>query len=665
MDDPTATPSSYIRSNPRTTSAPQNDESDGEDEAPDYLRLLSSLQPKSKSSAAIVIPKRGEKDFEPTGFGGQAKLLERSRDAMFQAVSGERTVGSRSLVKATWYPRLRRARLHDVQGKIFETVGVIRREQARDEVTGKMVTKAYNELLPEEALFLAERGSLQIYQLTNEEGVLAPMSLQQAFAELMRHAPGTETEGIDEPLTREAYLIYAYLKRLGYVVQRAKIVDAVRAGPIPASALAKKNAPPTFTPDQMKARGIVADPNRPIRLVTLLDALLYIPRRVVQLGGDAARAVLRWIQSAWRLTIARISIVATKLLRAGRTANTASLGLRLGLHGTTDGRRFLGEKGAVEWDSYDAVFSSLQIVPSGHDFWLPSSSSTSTVREPPGSETEALQRDPRALQPFYYAWRPATVYRKSHPPPAEFRIVILNARTTPVPSVWQFESVFAQIPIPGSDQELFGTLSSTPNPEGESGNGGLSTEQIKERVEYEKRLKASNDAKNRAAYGKFSEGKQKFLRDKAAVRQAAAAQRASIAAARASWLQRFRNSSIGSAVIKLLLLDFQLMRTLATVWKHCPPGCWSEKNRFANQKGAGKWKGKGEGAGRGGRGNPFPPLKAGRRTVVVAVVDGSITTLLRFGESEFANWALFGTQPQPQSQSQQKEDEGKEKDGSK
>ena len=118
MDDPTATPSSYIRSNPRTTSAPQNDESDGEDEAPDYLRLLSSLQPKSKSSAAIVIPKRGEKDFEPTGFGGQAKLLERSRDAMFQAVSGERTVGSRSLVKATWYPRLRRARLHD--GRTFQ-----------------------------------------------------------------------------------------------------------------------------------------------------------------------------------------------------------------------------------------------------------------------------------------------------------------------------------------------------------------------------------------------------------------------------------------------------------------------------------------------------------------------------------------------------------------
>ncbi|SPO30226.1 uncharacterized protein UTRI_05690 [Ustilago trichophora] len=684
MDDPTATPTSYIRSNTRTssnptstTTAPQNnDDSDGEDEAPDYLRLLSTLNPKSKSSSAtsggIVIPKRGEKDFEPTGFGGQSKLLERSREAMFQAVSGERRVGSRSLVRAIWDGKTRRARLLDVQGKIFETVGVIRREQVMDKETGKMVTKAWNELLPEEALFLAERGSLQIYERAEaetdqEEPVLTPMSLQQAFAALM--LPAEEGKGKDEPLTREAYLIYAYLKRLGYVVQRASIVDAIRAAPISASALAKKNQSHSLTQDQMKSEGVIADPERPIKLVTIWDALLYIPRRIAQLGGDAARTVFRWMQWIWRKTVARaiamIAATATRVLRSRTSATAGSLGLGLALSAREDGRRFLGEKGAVGWDSYDAVFSSLQIVPSGHDFWLPSTSSSSTA-EAASTIQQPLESESRPdsnLGPFYYAWRPATLYRKSHPPPPEFRIVILNARTTPLPSVWQFESIFAQIPIPGSDQELFGTIGG-PAAEGET---NMSEADFKERLEYEKQLKASNEAKNRAAYGKFSEGKQKYLREKAALRQAAAAERRANAVSQAGWWKRLVDSGVGRAMVKVVLLDFRLLKMVASVFRHCPPGCWSEKARFNNNhRGGGKLKGRnsattGESTGRGGRGNPFPPLKAGRRTVVVAVVDGSITTLLRFGESDFAHWALYSTQPQPQSQQQQQQKAGEEK----
>ncbi len=75
---------------------------------------------------------------------------------------------------------------------------------------------------------------------------------------------------------------------------------------------------------------------------------------------------------------------------------------------------------------------------------------TASVQQAPGSES----RPSSHLEPFYYAWRPATLYRKSHPPPPEFRIVILNARTHDLPSIWQFESIFAHIPIPGSDEEL-------------------------------------------------------------------------------------------------------------------------------------------------------------------------------------------------------------------
>ena len=648
MDDPTATPTAYLDRNTRQPSSSiaanaGGEDSDGEDEAPDYLRLLSSLNPKSNSSssaagpsAGIVIPKRGEKDFEPTGFGGQAKLLERSREAMFQAVSGERRVGSRSLVRATWDATTRRARLHDVQGKIFETVGVIRREQIKDEATGKLVTKAWNELLPEEALFLAERGSLQIYQQgQTHEQALAPMSLQQAFTALMLPAEGGISD--DAPLTRESYLIYAYLKRLGYVVQRASIVDAVRAAPLSASTLAKKNQSQSSSQSASKAvdaQGVVADPQRPIKLVTVWDVLLYIPRRIAQLAGDAASTLARWVQSMWHKIIGRfihlLGAAATKVLGSTRRTNVASLGMGLGLRGRNDGRRFLGEKGNVAWDSYDAVFSSLQVIPSSHDFWVPSPASsqvaptsaaqlnqeaTSVVQQRPGSEA----RPDDGLKPFYYAWRPATLYRKSHPPPPEFRIVILNARTTPLPSLWQFESIFAQIPIPGSDQELFGSLGAV-GVGGEGEGEGLDEAGIRERVEYEKQLKASNEAKNRAAYGKFSQGKQKHLREKAAARQAAAASRAQshfpVAGKDKSLLQRFSNT-VAKALVKVLLLDFAPLNMVAKLFSHCPPGCSMQKR--SNSRHYNKFKGTNAGAGvssaRGGGGNVFPPLKAGRRSM--------------------------------------------------
>ena len=74
--------------------------SDPEDDVPDYSQLLalaararSSAAPPPGSAAAPFIPKRGEKDFEPTGFGAQQRALEKSRAAMREAISGERRIG--------------------------------------------------------------------------------------------------------------------------------------------------------------------------------------------------------------------------------------------------------------------------------------------------------------------------------------------------------------------------------------------------------------------------------------------------------------------------------------------------------------------------------------------------------------------------------------------
>jgi len=77
------------------------------------------------------------------------------------------------------------------------------------------------ELLPEEALYLVERGAMLCWKacdlpvphssgLEDVEGV--PMTVQQAFAEMIGK----------EDLTLEKYQVFAYLKRLGYAVVRSK-----------------------------------------------------------------------------------------------------------------------------------------------------------------------------------------------------------------------------------------------------------------------------------------------------------------------------------------------------------------------------------------------------------------------------------------------------------
>lgn len=74
---------------------------------------------------------------------------------------------------------------------------------------------------------------------------------------------------------------------------------------------------------------------------------------------------------------------------------------------------------------------------------------------------------------------------------------------------------------------------------------------------------------------------------------------------------------------------------VGTVFAHLPPGC---SGVFQSTSGTGT-----RPPYAGPRApNPFPPLKSGRRNVILAVVDNGTTSLLRFGEAEFAKWRLAG-----------------------
>ena len=219
-----------------------DEDHDPSDETQDFL-LLASLTAKS----GYQIPKRGEKDFERHGTKHQDDLLSASRQAMHDTLDYTRIHTPRLHVKAFYYgmESLDRDKavveewrkgldddhivlVESSKGPHFRTMGKT--------TLGKSRTTLW--LLPEEALYLLERGNLdlrwplpstfnrilgkdksdEILRYQDETGVEdeeAPMSLQAAYAMLV----GQDSD--KGKVSLERYLVYANLKRTGYVVLRA------------------------------------------------------------------------------------------------------------------------------------------------------------------------------------------------------------------------------------------------------------------------------------------------------------------------------------------------------------------------------------------------------------------------------------------------------------
>ncbi|KAK9480792.1 tRNA-splicing endonuclease subunit sen54 N-term-domain-containing protein [Lipomyces japonicus] len=166
----------------------QEEQAQSDDEQQDW-RLLASINGGSKKS----LPKRGEKDYEPGVSNSDVKNLNDSREAMFTALSGERKHTNKVHISAIWYPKLKRAKVLTARGPHFKSIG-------QADSTGTIY------LLPEEVIYLLERGSMTLYNQTGDYKI----SLQGCYAAC-----------IEDCGNHERYLIYAYLKRLGYIVQRA------------------------------------------------------------------------------------------------------------------------------------------------------------------------------------------------------------------------------------------------------------------------------------------------------------------------------------------------------------------------------------------------------------------------------------------------------------
>ncbi|GFO02072.1 tRNA-splicing endonuclease subunit sen54 [Plakobranchus ocellatus] len=137
---------------------------------------------------ATVPSKGGQKAFEPDGSWIHAKALESFMQERTSILGEQRVEKLKNLVQGVWEQEKRLVNLSK-PGKFWAHMG--------------FTDKRRNWLYPEEALFLMETNTLEVYH----NGL--PLSIQEAYTKFM---------GPD--LSLEEYQVFAHLRRLGFVVLR-------------------------------------------------------------------------------------------------------------------------------------------------------------------------------------------------------------------------------------------------------------------------------------------------------------------------------------------------------------------------------------------------------------------------------------------------------------
>nr|XP_019601150.1 PREDICTED: tRNA-splicing endonuclease subunit Sen54 isoform X2 [Rhinolophus sinicus] len=155
-------------------------------------RVLSARELLAARSRPQKLPQRshGPKDFLPDGSAAQAERLRLCREELWQLLAEERVERLGSLVAAEWRSEEGFVELKSPAGKFWQTMGFS--EQGRQR------------LHPEEALYLLECGSIQLFHQD------LPLSIQEAYQLLLT----------EDTVTFLQYQVFSHLKRLGYVVRR-------------------------------------------------------------------------------------------------------------------------------------------------------------------------------------------------------------------------------------------------------------------------------------------------------------------------------------------------------------------------------------------------------------------------------------------------------------
>lgn len=238
-----------------------------EEEAQDFQLFASLINKKNISSKSI---RKGEKDFEEHGTKLQANALEQSRQVMEEVLSFTRVHKKTNWLRGWYFPdrwadavELEEAEVPQSQSHgepqeaaakrrgvdVRDRVVIIEHERGHFKTMGRIVTGQGKDkpgwdkiwLLPEEALFLLERGSLDLWwptrplgdifaakhdseeiekadQLGDEEDEYdlgVPLSLEAAYSLLI----GNDKDR--GKVTLQAFQVYSNLSRAGYRILRA------------------------------------------------------------------------------------------------------------------------------------------------------------------------------------------------------------------------------------------------------------------------------------------------------------------------------------------------------------------------------------------------------------------------------------------------------------
>lgn len=175
--------------------------------------LLTRFRFSDPSNATL--PRRGEKDFEPNPTLHQADTLTASRQAMHNALAHPRLHNPRNKVTGVFAPdgpsppanTQAKPRGGEIVIPRDACVYVTNPKGQFFKAMGKADSWGRVWLFPEEALYLLERGSLDI-RWPGEE---IPMSLQAGYACFLGRGG----------LSSERYQVFTGLKRLGYSLLRA------------------------------------------------------------------------------------------------------------------------------------------------------------------------------------------------------------------------------------------------------------------------------------------------------------------------------------------------------------------------------------------------------------------------------------------------------------
>lgn len=447
-------PRSHPPTSASASSSDPNHDIDLEDEAQDFRFLVSLTGPaKSKTIQSGALPRRGEKDFEPNPTQAQAGSLNASREAMHDALSVERVHPPRSPLVGQYLPYQKDWRRDTPTDKIGgggRCVVVEKFSTTYSRNMGVADWRNWAWLLPEEALFLLERGTLDVrwpdeetksfekdrasrdthvgvdggdsFENLSEEprddadGIetgtdLAggpdtdrqendlvpnphkmhlrvgevPMSLQGAYASLIGKSG----------LTLERYNVYAGLKRLGYIVQRA----------------------PAWTDAQCDDHEPQPMPNG--HSTGLLSESLTSPARAQSLTPPVS------------------------LQPAQPSAATSLINRLVAYLFTPKPRQYNPSHGPLLhpgiYRNYNDIFRALTLI-KYHATPVPIAPSASTP-------STSSPMHPYTISYNVYKPSPNTKFRKSSPTTSpDFRICVLDSRTTSVPDLSQLSRLLASMP---------------------------------------------------------------------------------------------------------------------------------------------------------------------------------------------------------------------------